>query len=75
MCIRDSVNYSTRAKPTAPVACPLGWDELKGLKAASPYTLKTLPARLKAKKTDPWQGVSSPRQPITAKAKKALGLG
>ena len=41
----------------APVACPLGWDELKGLKAASPYTLKTLPARLKAKKTRPMGGI------------------
>ena len=39
------VNYSTRAKKGAPVACPLRWDELKGLKAASPYTVKTLPAR------------------------------
>jgi len=32
-------------------------------------------ARLKAKKTDPWQGFFSTRQSITAKAKKALGLG
>ena len=69
------VTYSTRSKPNAPVACPLAWDELKGLKAASPYTLKTLPARLKAKKTDPWQEFFSTRQSITAKAKKALGLG
>jgi bifunctional non-homologous end joining protein LigD len=68
------VNYSTRSKPNASVACPLGWNELKGLKAASPYTLKTLPARLKARKTDPWQGFSSTRQSITANAKKALGL-
>jgi bifunctional non-homologous end joining protein LigD len=68
------VNYSTRAKPNAPVACPLGWDELKGLKVASPYTLKTLPLRLKAKKRDPWEGFFSTRQLITAKAKKALGL-
>jgi bifunctional non-homologous end joining protein LigD len=68
------VNYSTRTKPNASVACPLGWEELKGLKAASPYTLKTLPARLKAKKTDPWEGFFSTRQSITAKAKKALGI-
>ena len=69
------VNYSTRAKPGAPVACPLRWDELKGLKAASPYTAKTLPARLKAMKRDPWEGFFSTRQSITAKARKALGLG
>jgi bifunctional non-homologous end joining protein LigD len=69
------VNFSTRAKAKASVACPLGWDELKGLKAASPYTLKTLPARLKAKKADPWEGFFATRQSITAKAKKALRLG
>jgi bifunctional non-homologous end joining protein LigD len=68
------VNYSTRAKSGAPVACPLRWDELKGLKAASPYSVKTLPARLKAQKRDPWEGFFSTRQSITAKAKKALGL-
>jgi bifunctional non-homologous end joining protein LigD len=68
------VNYSTRAKEGAPVACPLRWDELKGLKAAAPYSVKTLPARLKALKGDPWKGFSSTRQSITAKAKKTLGL-
>jgi bifunctional non-homologous end joining protein LigD len=69
------VNYSTRAKANASVACPLAWDELKGLKVASPYTLKTLPMRLKAKRSDPWEGFFSTRQSITAKAKKTLGLG
>ena len=68
------VNYSTRAKEGAPVACPLRWDELKGLKAAAPYNAKTLPARLKALKRDPWEGFASTRQSITAKARKALGL-
>ncbi len=69
------VNYSTRAKTEAPVACPLAWDELKELKAASPYTLKTLPARLKRLKGDPWEGFFKTRQSITVKARKALGLG
>ncbi|MGB6906216.1 MAG: DNA ligase D [Methyloceanibacter sp.] len=69
------VNFSTRAKPDAPVACPLRWDELKGLKSASPYSLKTLPARLKAQKSDPWEGFFTTRQSITAKERKALGLG
>ena len=67
------VNYSTRAKAGAPVACPLRWDELKGLKRAAPYTVKTLPARLRALKRDPWDGFFSTRQSITAKALKALG--
>ena len=68
-------NYSTRARPGATVACPLRWDELKGLKTAAPYTVRTLPARLKTLKGDPWEGYFSTRQSITAKAKKALGLG
>ena len=57
-----------------PVACPLRWDELNGLKPAAPYTVKTLPARLKAMRRDPWEGYSSTRQSITAKARKALGV-
>ena len=57
------------------MAVPLRWDELKGLKAAAPYTVKTLPARLKALKRDPWEGFFAARQSITTKAKKALGLG
>jgi len=68
------VNYSTRAKEGAPVACPLAWDELKGLKVAAPYTIKTLPARLKRLKRDPWEGFAKTRQSITVKARKALGL-
>ena len=67
-------NYSTRARPGATVACPLRWDELKGLKTAAPYNVRTLPARLKTLKGDPWEGYFSTRQSITAKAKKTLGI-
>ena len=67
--------HETRAKADAPVATPLSWDELKGLKSGAPYTVKTLPARLKRLKGDPWDGFFSARQSITAKARKALGLG
>ncbi len=68
-------NFSTRAKPEAPVAAPLRWDELKGLKSGAPYTAKTMPARLARLKSDPWEGFFSTRQSLTAKARKALGLG
>lgn len=67
-------NYSTRAKTGAPVATPLRWDELKKLQGGAPYTVESLPARLKRLKSDPWEGFFSTRQSITAKAKKALGL-
>jgi len=67
-------NYSTRAKAGAPVATPLRWDELKTLKSGAPYTVKTMPARLKRLRSDPWDGFFSTRQSITAKARKALGL-
>jgi len=67
-------NYSTRARTDAPVATPLRWDELKRLESGAPYTAKTLPARLKRLKTDPWDGFFATRQSITAKARKALGV-
>jgi bifunctional non-homologous end joining protein LigD len=68
-------NYSTRARKGATVAVPLRWDELKGLKSAAPYTVKSLPVRLKALKRDPWEDYFATRQSITVKARKALGLG
>jgi bifunctional non-homologous end joining protein LigD len=37
--------------------------------------VKTLPARLKSLKSDPWEGYFQTRQAITVKARKALGLG
>jgi bifunctional non-homologous end joining protein LigD len=67
-------NYSTRARKGATVAWPLAWDELKSLPTAAPYTVKTLPARLKKLKTDPWEDYFKTRQSITAKARKALGI-
>jgi bifunctional non-homologous end joining protein LigD len=67
-------NFSTRAKPEAPVATPLRWDELKRLESGAPYTVKTMPARLKRLKSDPWDGFFKTRQSITAKARKALGI-
>jgi bifunctional non-homologous end joining protein LigD len=45
--------YSPRAKPGAPVATPLDWDELSGLRDAQAYDIRSIPRRL-AQKTDPW---------------------
>ena len=44
-------DYAVRARPGAPVALPLDWKELKGLKSASQFTMKDVLKRLKNKKT------------------------
>jgi bifunctional non-homologous end joining protein LigD len=40
-------DYGVRAHPGAPVALPLAWEELKGLKSASAFTMKDVLKRLK----------------------------
>ena len=43
-------DYGVRARPGAPVAVPLAWEELKGLKSASAFTMKDVLKRLKNQK-------------------------
>ena len=40
-------DYGVRARPGAPVAVPLAWEELKGLESASAFTMKDVLKRLK----------------------------
>jgi bifunctional non-homologous end joining protein LigD len=63
--------YSTRAKPSAPVATPLAWEELDALASADAFTVGSLPARLAALQAEPWAGYSSTRQRLTASRLKA----
>jgi bifunctional non-homologous end joining protein LigD len=46
--------YSTRARPGAPVATPLAWDELDESLDPSRFTVATVPARIADQKADPW---------------------
>ncbi|WP_246710105.1 non-homologous end-joining DNA ligase [Martelella soudanensis] len=41
--------YSLRARPGAPVATPVTWEELEGLKSASAFTIGNMAGRLKGK--------------------------
>lgn len=43
-------DYGVRARPGAPVAVPLAWEELKGLESASSFTMKDVLKRLKNRK-------------------------
>jgi bifunctional non-homologous end joining protein LigD len=64
--------FSTRAKPGAPCAVPLGWDEIKTLDRANSFSLSEAAARAKA--TDPWPDYFKLKQAITAKMLKAVGV-
>ena len=65
-------SYSTRARPHAPVATPLGWDELSARMTSDKFTVTTLPWRLARLKSDPWEGFFDVRQTITAKMQAAV---
>jgi bifunctional non-homologous end joining protein LigD len=45
-------DYAVRARPGAPVALPLDWKELKGVKSASQFTMKDVLRRAKNKSRD-----------------------
>ncbi|MGP9819738.1 DNA ligase D [Salinarimonas sp. NSM] len=56
--------YSTRARPGAPVATPLAWDELGPEIAPDHFTVENLPARLAHLKRDPWAGLAETKQTL-----------
>jgi bifunctional non-homologous end joining protein LigD len=60
--------YSPRARAGAPVATPVGWDELTRIDSAAAYGIGTIDARLRGLKQDPWQGYFDLRQSIRKEA-------
>ena len=56
--------YAVRAKPGAPVAVPLHWDELSDRRLApGRWTVRTLPDRLAAE-GDPWAEIAKSARPL-----------
>jgi bifunctional non-homologous end joining protein LigD len=66
--------YSTRARPGAPVAVPVRWDELKSSLRPDRYTVANIRRRLAALKEDPWGDFYDARVAITPRMRKAVGL-
>jgi bifunctional non-homologous end joining protein LigD len=55
--------YAVRAKPGAPVATPLAWEELNDPELSPRrWTLRNVPDRLRT--GDPWEGISSAAAPL-----------
>jgi bifunctional non-homologous end joining protein LigD len=57
-------SYSTRARPGAPVATPLRWDEVRKNLDPMRFNLRTLPKRLAKIAADPWAGMFELKQSL-----------
>ncbi len=55
-------SYSLRGRAGAPVAMPLAWSDLGKLRRADAFTIKNVPAKLKRRRRDPWEGIDALRQ-------------
>lgn len=55
-------SYSLRGRPGAPVAMPIAWSDLSKLGRADAFTIKDVPAKLKRRRKDPWEGIESIQQ-------------
>jgi bifunctional non-homologous end joining protein LigD len=51
-------SYSTRARPGAPVALPVSWDELPNLSSAAAFTVPSVLRRLQTE-PDPWLAIAT----------------
>lgn len=64
--------YSLRARPGAPVATPVAWEELSEIDAASQFTLRTIAPRLDRTAGDPWADYHGQRQSLSRAVRDAL---
>ena len=63
-------SYSLRARPGAPVAMPLAWSELSKLPSANAFTMEEVPAKLRRRRKDPWEGIDTIKQNLAKWAKE-----
>lgn len=65
-------SFSTRARPGAPVAVPIRWDEVTPSLRPDQYTASNLKRRLSHLQSDPWADFTIIEQAIPAEAIKAM---
>lgn len=58
-------SYATRARPGAPVAMPVAWEELTADVPPDAWTVANTPAYLQQRRADPWQDYAGLRQTLT----------
>ncbi|HEY4308438.1 MAG TPA: non-homologous end-joining DNA ligase [Pirellulales bacterium] len=66
--------FSTRARPSAPISMPIGWDDLSPRMHSDQFTIANTVERLAKLKHDPWADIADVRQSITKAMLKRLQL-
>jgi bifunctional non-homologous end joining protein LigD len=64
--------YSSRARPGAPIAVPLAWQELAEHEETPLWTVRSVAERLA--RPDPWADMADARQTITRTMKRKMGI-
>ena len=64
-------SYSVRARPGAPVALPLAWEELEALSGPLLESVRDAPRRLA--QPDPWADFERARRPLTRAILRRVG--
>ena len=65
-------SYSLRARPGAPAATPLRWDELRDIEDPRELDYSSVPERLA--QADPWHGIESSARRLTKTVERKLGI-
>lgn len=59
-----AASYSPRARPGAPVATPLAWNEVTAKLDSSAFAVRTIPQRLQRLHTPPWDKFNESARPL-----------
>ncbi len=66
-------SYSLRARDGAPVALPVAWTQLPRIHRADQFVMKDVPALLRRRRKDPWEGIDRVKQDLSRWAMAAPG--
>jgi bifunctional non-homologous end joining protein LigD len=65
--------YSVRAKANAPVALPVGWEQLKDDLRFAHFNVGNVPQLLRRRRRDPWERLPDVRQQLTDAMLRRVG--